>query len=87
MAKNAFLFIWFVFGFFYFSFHFESLEVDVLRVTVLLGLDVAVEVAVGHVGPTDVAFPHGIWLLGFAPRFSIRLDLLLKRNHVLMVFI
>ena len=38
------------------SLHLELLEVDVLRVAVLLGLDVAVVVAVGHVGATDVAY-------------------------------
>jgi hypothetical protein len=49
------------------SLHLEFLEFDVLRVAVLLGLDVAVVVAVGHVGAADVAFANGFWLGLAAP--------------------
>ena len=69
------------------SLHLELLEVDVLRVAVLLGLDVAVVVTVGHIGATDVAFSNGFCLLGFAPQFSIGLDLDLRRNRFLTLFV
>ena len=63
--------------------HLELLEVDVLRVAVLLGLDVAVVVAVGHVGATDVALSNGFGLVAS----PIWIDLLLRRNHFLRLFI
>ena len=68
----------------HFSFHLEFLEVDVLRVAVLLGLDVAVVVAVGHIGATDVALSNGLWL---GRGFSIGFDLFLRTVHFLVLFI